>query len=151
MTFLLLFLGELIADCRAHDLFTDLPVFSTYVQWKPTSAAKQTLRPDGDGLVLHHYMYPSITINFPMIVQSVTFIGNIFSATVIAANNSYHGYNEHGYPYLNIDFYPNRHVTTSTLKVTTLVPEATSNPDGEFVMQMEVMGCPTTGKYTAPC
>ena len=151
MAVILLCLDDLLADCTVKDLFSDLPVFSTYVQWKPTSAAKQTLRPDGDGLFLHRLMYPSITINFPMIVHSVTLIGNIFSATVIAANNSYSGMNQDHYPFMNVNFYPNREVSTSTLKVTSLSPDLTSNPDGEFVMQMEVMGCPITGKYTTSC
>ena len=145
-------LGELILDCTAHDLSWDIYSYGeTFVDWIPLPAAKQTLRPSGDGLLLHRLMYPSVTINFPMMVESVVLIGRIFSAAVTVGNNTYDGLNDLGEPFLVVDFSSNdpntTPISTSSLIVTSLTPDLTTVLDDEFTLQIEVIGCPILGKY----
>ena len=141
---LLYSLGELLADCQAHDLFSDLSMYGrTYVEWKPTPAAKQTLRSNGTGLVMHRLMYPSVTINDPMIVQSVTITGNVYSANVTTDAYSLVGLKESDAPFLTVHLTLETVTTTSMVKVT---PGLVDNGVDEIIMKLEIMGCPLTGK-----
>lgn len=134
-------LDEKIAECTAHNLLTDLNMYGRiYTSFQPMTNAIDTLRPNGLGLLLYRLMYPAVKINAPLKIQSVTVIGNVYSANVTTDFGSHIGMKDTDTLRLTVNYDPE--IITSNIIVTPGLADAASD---KFIFTLEIIGCVPPG------